>query len=348
MDKKWELISEILDIMEAKSGQPFTCSQIHAILSSKGLDLSLQKVQRAMRDLNSAGKVKSNEMKGKSLEYRVPKKNEIRFHGNVKPNELFSFLLWSRVQAELFRDPSGFEPFQKILGQQMKLDQSIHGKDIYSELDSKISGLVFFAGQQTMVGPSPNVAPVLLEALLHSYTIEVLYESAIDAKPKWRTIEPWCLLVYRQELYFLCPTSKNPDILVRYKLARIKEAKLLKSKTFQKNYNLLHKEKEHLKTTGGMWDDRGSKPCKVRLAFAWAMRHYMHEVYFCQSQKVILHEDVNDPDENWVEVTMQVPIGEDLLDWVRRWGDGCEVLSPKALRDKMAEYGEWLVEMYGD
>ena len=346
-EKKWEVLFEILDILESKQGQLLTCKQVLETLAAKGLEVPLQKVQRDMRDLLSANRVESNGLAGRSLAYKVPRKNRVNFYGQVKPGDLFSFLLWSKVQSELFHDQTGIEPFLRILEQQLPTETAIHGKDLFRDYQAKIGGLVFFAGQQTVVGPRENVAPVLLEALLKSNKVDVLYESQQDTEPRWRTLEPWCLVVYRQELYFLCPTSKAKDQLVRYKLARVHSAKLRKAETFVRDASLLRKEQEHLQNAGGMWDERDSKPQKIRLAFSWAMRHYMSEVHFCRSQKVILHQDTEKPDESWCEITMQVPIGTDLLDWVRRWGDGCEVLGPKALKDRMCEYGEWLVEMYG-
>jgi predicted DNA-binding transcriptional regulator YafY len=346
MEKKWEVVFEVLDILEGKSGQLLTCKQVQEILAAKGLEVTLQKVQRDMRDLLGANRVESNGLSGRSLAYRVPRKNKVNFYGQVKPDKLFSFLLWSKVLGELLRDQTGVEPFLRILEQQSPTESAKYGKDLFRDYQAKIGGLVFFAGQQTVVGPRENVAPVLLEALLKSRKVEVLYESQQDLKPRLRTLEPWCLLVYRQELYFLCPGSKSKDQLVRYKLGRVHSAKLLKNEQFVRNESLLRKEQEHLQNTGGMWDERDSKAQKIRLAFSWPMRHYMSEVHFCRSQRVILHEDIANPEESWCEVTMQVPIGTDLLDWVRRWGDGCEVLGPQVLKDAMREYGEWLVEVY--
>ena len=92
-----------------------------------------------------------------------------------------------------------------------------------------------------------------------------------------------------------------------------------------------------------MWDQPGSKVYKVRVQFPWTMRHFMNEVHFHYSQKVTLHN----AEEPWVEVSMKEPIGEDLLDWVARWGDGVTVLSPPALKQRLFQYGEWLVETYG-
>ena len=49
MEKKWEVVFEVLDILEGKSGQLLTCKQVQEILAAKGLEVTLQKVQRDMR-----------------------------------------------------------------------------------------------------------------------------------------------------------------------------------------------------------------------------------------------------------------------------------------------------------
>ena len=49
-----------------------------------------------------------------------------------------------------------------------------------------------------------------------------------------------------------------------------------------------------------------------------------------------------------MELTFRCVDSYEVTSWVASWRESVKVLEPESLREKLAEFGEWLVETYDD
>lgn len=318
-------------------------SQVRNALLSSGEDIgSLQETQRDLRDLREANFLDASGS-GRNLQYKLSAKNRVSFQGRLDKQDLFAFLIWSKVQRDYFRGEAlGTQAMEKALSHCAETEIALHGKNLYEDLRTRIGGLVEIIGEQNIRGPREHLAPLLLRALLEGRQVIVLYEGIQDQAPKERILEPWYLLLYKSELYFMCPDDRPRSRRIKYfKLARIYSARLGNS-TFTRDHKRLGHELDRLREQGSLWQSHEEKCSQIRLSFPWGFQQILEERKPHPSLKVIEHTG-KDP---WVEARLRMPYGEDLLEWIRRWGRMVQVLGPKSLREEMMEYGQWLIQEY--
>lgn len=340
---KWQRMLVIYRYLQEKKGVPLTVGQVRTALLARSEDIGeVRDTQRDLLELRDACFIRSSGS-GRNLCYKLTVKEGVAFQGRLDKQDLFSFLLWSKVQSELFPGGApGMQAMERTLAHSAEIEVGLHGKNLFEDLRSRVGGLVEFVGEQSVRGPREDVAPLLLRALLENHKIHVTYEGIQDEAPRERTLEPWYLLVYKSELYFMCPDDKPKSRRLKYfKLARIASAKLAGEK-FARDPVRLGKELDRLHEQGSLWQAHDEKSNVIRLAFPWGFQQILEERKPHPSLKVIEHSGK----EPWVEARLHMPSGEDLLEWIRRWGCMVSVLSPKSLRTEMRNYGIWLLEEY--
>jgi predicted DNA-binding transcriptional regulator YafY len=305
-----------------------------------------QNVQRDLR-LLAAMPETGVEVQGtiRDKSYRISRAAE-RAIGANRPlgrDDLFTFLLLSRIQEGMLRGGADrIKVFEDLLDKSLEIAAPLTGgRNIYRDLSARFGDLVLFAGEEIAAGPNSDLVPTLFRSLLERRKIQVEYEAMTDgAIPSKHILEPWRLLVFRGELYFVCPKGGKRDALYTYKLARIRKASLLEE-SFKIDLRLMERFRKKLDTGVGLYSEESDVPRRVKLSFPWAYRHNLRERKVHRSQKVQL-----DSQGERVLVTLDVPLNEDLLKWIRDWGDAVEVVEPIEVKQKLLGYAEYLRETY--
>lgn len=334
-------VLRIMEALKAKRGRWHSVANVMSLMEADHTEL--RKYQRYLKMLAEQGDLEM-QVEGHEKAYRIPALAAKVSFAELKENDFFSFLLLSRIQKSQLKGAGQLDKWDQLAAKGSSDSVALHGKDVYQNFYGRFSELVTFAGEEAAQSPDEMLVPILLQGLTGHRVLEIAYQSMGSEKPVQKSIEPWHLLVYRNELYFLCPRSSDRSVLVRYKLSRILTAKL-SSVTFQIDFALLHGEIDFLKQSVGLFSERSAKVHRIQLHFAWGMRLFLQERKIHRSQRIkVCHAE--NPDERFVEMTLETCISEDLLDWIRRWGDQVEVVAPKALRRQMRIYGKWLTDTY--
>lgn len=92
-------------------------------------------------------------------------------------------------------------------------------------------------------------------------------------------------------------------------------------------------------------DQRGlqflsGKTTTLRLRTSHFLAHILSERPLSDRQKI------RALDEDWCQITATVPESEQLEWWIGSWGEQCEVLAPKRLRDRMAKRAQRVHQFY--
>ncbi len=319
----------------------------------KGLGLEESERQGVQRDLRVLALRPGTPIKakgeGKDRRYHISRGSS-EDHGSLPllaDEDLFAFLLLVRIQSGMLHGGAEkLRVFEDLLDQFLRFAVSVTGgKNRYENLRSRFGELALFAGERITMGPNADLAPTLFKALLERKKLRVKYESGVSEKPAERVLEPWKLVVLNGELYFLCPSPKKRENLAVYKLGRIREAKLLEEQ-FRVDSDIMKRHEKHLLEGTGFLGNKTAKPKHIKLAFHWELRHILREriVHGSQKAKVM---NADNPDERYVEVSLRAPVDENLMEWIRKWGDAVEVLKPGELKDGLLKYGDFLQETYG-
>ena len=132
--------------------------------------------------------------------------------------------------------------------------------------------------------------------------------------------------------------------MVTYKLVRFLKAKLLPEE-FEIDKAMIERYRKIIRTSGGLLGGDGPKPRKIQLSFDWSLRKILRERKFHPTQKLKTSPSKSG-ERSRILVTLEAPVDEDLLNWVRRWGVSVKVIKPRELKISLLEYADFLQKTY--
>ena len=183
---------------------------------------------------------------------------------------------------------------------------------------------------------------VLLTALADRRKLMILYANPGRPEPSEKIICPVKLILYRGELYFSCLplAGKKRDFYIR--LSRIMKADLI-GESFIPDQKDLERIEKRLNSSFGLLDDEDAKPEKIIIRFPRGdyYKKILSERRFHGTQEI-----KEDKKGNTI-LTMEAPVGFELLNWVIGWPEG-EVVGPEGLKKEMREVGRRLVKQYNN
>ena len=173
----------------------------------------------------------------------------------------------------------------------------------------------------------------------NSQNIVIMGENA--KQPYEKLICPVKLFtLWRRELYFVCMSEYyNQDFFI--KINRIVKAELT-NESFEPDPKRIKRIEDRLVKSFGMFDGNVPKVCKVTVCFP-ATPYYkliFSEKKFHPSQKMSESKKDN------ILITLNVPIGMDLINWVLSWPDAV-VVEPEELKEHMRIVARTLIKKYG-
>jgi predicted DNA-binding transcriptional regulator YafY len=254
----------------------------------------------------------------------------------IQRNSILAFFLLKRLQPFFASKAKTLEELAEVITDRT----SERDYDLFEDLDEKLEETTFLFGEQspfTIDGPLFND---LLTSLVKRQKLKILYQGGAREKPASKIICPAKLILFKGELYFICMSEYKEKWDFYIKICRIQKAEL-KKETFTPDPKRIKRIEQRLAGSFGIMDATIPEPRKVVVRFP-AGPYYQHiftEKKFHQSQKVSADKEGN------TIVTMNVPIGLDLINWVLSWPESV-VLEPEELKKEMLVVAKTLEKKY--
>ncbi|MBD3347273.1 MAG: WYL domain-containing protein, partial [Chitinivibrionales bacterium] len=179
----------------------------------------------------------------------------------------------------------------------------------------------------------------LCTALAGRQKLRITYRTVDHDNPVERTICPVKLILFKQELYFICISERHENRDYYIKLCRIVSAELL-DETFTVGEKRIRRIQNRLSKSFGILDEDVPKPQKIMIKFPYYFQLILNERRFHASQKTRVDKDGD------VILTMDAPVDRELIQWVLGWSESATVIKPKALKDKLRALGRHMVSIY--
>lgn len=185
----------------------------------------------------------------------------------------------------------------------------------------------------------PDLKPDVLDrtrlALLERNQLIIDYRKPFSDQARRHQVHPQGLVLCDGVFYLFATVGERTEpttfVLHRIENAQVSSATSRDIPGFDVNQYVGHQRGLQFLT---------GKTTTLRLRTGHFLAHILRERPLSDTQKI------RELDEDWCEVTATVPESEQLEWWIGSWGDQCEVLAPKRLRDRMAERAKHVHRFY--
>jgi predicted DNA-binding transcriptional regulator YafY len=255
----------------------------------------------------------------------------------IEKNGLLAFFLLKRLQTFFAPHAKSMEDITEAL-----LDRATEADydEIFEDLDQKLEESTFLLGEKSALSLDGEQFNNILTSLVKRKKLKILYHAGKCEKPYEKIICPAKLLLYCGELYFVCMSEYyNKDFFI--KISRILKAELT-NEPFTPDPKRIKRIEDRLVKSFGMFDGVEPKVFKVVVRFPSTPYYKLvfSEKKFHSSQKML------ESKKDGILLTLNVPIGMDLINWVLSW-PGAVVVEPKELLEEMRVVARTLTKKYG-
>jgi predicted DNA-binding transcriptional regulator YafY len=334
---KYQRLVEMYAHLVRNRRRKYTVEDMRSYLEQSG-PISLRNVQRDLKDLSgiNVSGVTSEIIAGKKSYFIQPDLRS-KLTLPLQQNSMLAFFLLKRLQPFFAAKAKTIEDLsQAILDLTGETDW-----ELFEDLDEKLEESTFLLGERSPLAIDGNLFNNLLTSLVKHRRLKIAYHAAGKESPANKIVCPAKLILFKSELYFICMSQYNSEHDFYLKLCRILSAELT-AETFEPDAKRIKRIEDRLASSFGIFDQNAPKIRKVVLRFPPGpyYRHIFTELKFHHSQKVSVDKKGN------VLVTMSVPVGLDLINWVLSWPDAV-VMAPKELKEEMVAVARRLLERHG-
>jgi predicted DNA-binding transcriptional regulator YafY len=334
---KYQRLVEIYAHLIRNRRRKYTVEDVRSYLEQSG-PVSLRNVQRDLKDLSETNvSGVTSEIISSKKHYFIQPDMRSKLTLPLQQNSMLAFFLLKRLQPFFAAKAKTIEDLSQVI-----LDLTGETDwELFEDLDEKLEESTFLLGEHSPLAIDGNLFNDLLTSLVKHRRLKILYHAAGKEKPTKKIVCPAKLILFKGELYFVCMSEYNPDHDFYIKLCRIMGAELM-PETFEPDPKRIKRIEDRLVTSFGIFDQNVPKTQKVVVRFP-AGPYYQHiftEKKFHNSQKVSVDKKGD------VLVTMSVPVGLDLINWVLSWPEAV-VMEPEGLKKEMLVVAKTLMEKYG-
>jgi predicted DNA-binding transcriptional regulator YafY len=205
--------------------------------------------------------------------------------------------------------------------------------ELSRELDRKFLAVPEHAKDYS--GETSEVIDDLISALVFNNPVEVRYRKASGVARHYR-LEPYTLAMYRQGLYVFARDVAAGQVKT-FAVERITEIARVWNEKFTppSNWDPL----AHIHTAFGIIQ---GDPVEIRLAFSPDVRTFVRERRWHPSQSF---EQLPD---GWLQLTLEVALSVEVVNWVHSFGPACRVLHPPELVERIRADLDKTARLYDD
>jgi predicted DNA-binding transcriptional regulator YafY len=325
-------VSRIYMILNILEGAPHGLStrEIHERLQERGFEVEFRTVYRDLDALRSAGFPLDE--KGKTddngTRWTLERTTKVSHYLALDASELLS-LYFARSMLLPLKDTPFYRDLQSTFD---KISEKL-AKTSRNYLDELQSEVIFEPGPRWGLGIDPDVVDVLRSACGERQQVEFSYRGVAGGEATTKVVGPQFLYFAKGSLYFVAEDLKS-KMLKTYSVPRIEAARLLadlyESDVVQPDAYF----------AGSFGVFRGDRPVSVRLVFNSTVAPFIKERRWHGSQSHI------DRDDGRVEVSFNLGITPDLVQWVLGFGPSVEILEPASLVETVVAQSEALLLQY--
>ena len=311
----------------------FSVNELYSMINNYDL-VELRNVQRDLKwltDLENISHIQKIREKGK-VRYRL--EPYISFAIPPETNKLLALILIRKLQPFISKNSETIEQIDDLLFGKAKEEE--YKK--FEDLDERFSANSVHLGDRASLSPEPEMFATMIGALVEKRKLKITYIKP-GSSPEERSISPVKLLLNKNELYFICISSKHKGVNYFIKLSRILKAEK-SPEVFTPTKEDLAGIERRLKNSFGILDNQDARPVPVEIRFPAWFDAIVNEKIFHHSQSVKREKDGS------VLLQMKVPLGKELINWVLGWGESAEVIKPQKLREHVLEVVELLAKKY--
>ncbi|MBN2343921.1 MAG: WYL domain-containing transcriptional regulator [Deltaproteobacteria bacterium] len=220
---------------------------------------------------------------------------------------------------------------------------------VYSRIESKLSKTDDIANAQKLVnkvylihegpkrlkGKSSEVLDECLSALLMERKLKIRYRSSNGKLNSW-LLCPYSLVVYKRGLYLAAACDEKDEAIRIFALERISSAAWQRSVSYEypKNWN----PEEYFASAFCIVP---GTPQKVVLHFTPKTKRYIQLRTYHPTQRLRTLPN------GTLQMTLNVPINFELVNWLLSFGPHVEVIKPESLRKEVAGQLQAALSQYG-
>lgn len=209
-------------------------------------------------------------------------------------------------------------------------------KQQFSSMSRK---LAVVSGHEELLEDKGETLDDVLDAVIRGRRLRMRYEN-FEGSSRERIIEPYSVAVYDGHLYLLGLDIAKRDAGVRtFRFARISDTDVC-DEGFPYPAPNVYDPESLLRDSFGIFEGTGAPvSVRVRLSSDWAVYARHHRWH--DSQKLVNHAE-----DGSIELELRVRLCPELEQWVLKFGEGAEVLSPPELRETIAQRFQAAASLY--
>ncbi|MBM4254120.1 MAG: transcriptional regulator [Deltaproteobacteria bacterium] len=326
-------VARIYKILTILEGAPhgLSVADLASHLQDRGFDVGKRTVYRDLDALRAAGF--PLEERGKSDEqgtrWALERAMRVNHYLVLNSRELLSLYLARSVLMPLKDTPF----YEDLLSTFHKIEEKLGSKSqVYlRELSDELH---FEPGPSWGLGLVPDVVETVRAACTERHRLRVTYSAASSGVTGERELGPQFLYFSKGSLYLIAEDFKD-NVTKTFSLARMSAASMLDTP-----YDgAVTDPDSYFASAFGIY--RSSEPVLVKLLFTPALAPFVKERRWHTSQKVIVR------DQGRIELSLEVGLTPEIVQWVLGFGANVSVVEPPALQAMIRDEAARVVDLYG-
>ncbi|MBC7691114.1 MAG: WYL domain-containing protein [Methylotenera sp.] len=329
-------ISRLYRILGLLEGAPqgLTVTEIWERVTDRGHSNTKRTIYRDLEAIESAGfpltSSHDGEVKNKDTQrWSLEQVTRVTKYLVLSARELLA--LYLAREALL---PLQMTPFYEDLMQFFVKVEAQLGKANQEHLHELSSEIYFEPAPQWGLGLNREILDTVRASCSERQVLEVEYSSVSSNSKRLRKIGPHYLYFSKGSVYLVGEDMENHEIKT-FSVPRMSTARMI-----DEAYNEPAVEPETLFAHAiGIF--RGDEASRVRLSFSRIVASYIKERRWHPTQTIVSESKTGE-----VEISLNVAITPELVQWVAGFGSAARVLEPALLREKIREQARAVLELY--
>lgn len=247
---------------------------------------------------------------------------------NWSDEEAVAFGMLQKIteQSSQLIPKSFYTAYEKVMATHHK-----EKKDFHNTLQKMVS--IIQLGTPSFQQQKNNFLYPVIEAILKSHSIEIVYHTQSRNVQTKRTIDPYYLIPRVNQFYLIAHCHQAEDIRT-FRLSRLLDVKETNQVYHKHTFDI----DEHFKQTWSIIQGNESIDFKVRF--------HKNIARYIQEEELFVRPTLTEEKDG--SLLFEVTLNDDteFLQWLMKYGPNAEIIEPIRYREKMKQtLNEWL-EMY--
>lgn len=326
-------IYKILLMLEGANHHGLTPREIAEKLAADDEDRKVTK-RTIYRDLQALSEIgfpltaDESAEPGEGAKWRLERTAKITQHLVLSSRELLSLYL-ARNSLKPLRDTPLYSDIESVFNKiEEKLGQA--SREYLEELSSQ---LYLAPTPKWSMGAEPDLLDTVHSSCAEGHVLHVVYASANSQETRERKLGPHYLYFWKGSVYLVAEDLES-NVVKTFAVPRMTNARMS-----DESYEGVRTNPETY-FQNGLGIFRGEDPVAVQIRFSPTVAPFAKERSWHPSQKCVNKTDGS------AELTFDLALTPDLVQWILSFGPHAEVLKPKQLKDEVLAAAQGIVKLY--